>query len=235
MTTAAVSFTGGKDCTLALHKVRSQNIQVAVLVTFSPPSTDPKSFKAHSLEIIQQQARALGIEHTVCIIDGPDYLTSYQTQIRLLADRYGINTLVTGDILPVCSDFMERAVQDTGVALMRPLWKQSQSLLLKEMWESNFQMLITCTNSTKISADILARVEHVFEVGKLLTKEGIDAIKHQMDSTSSFSPTGEYGELHTMVLDCPLYKSKRLEIDHEKLLEGDFIYLKINQVRLISK
>ncbi|KAI8332771.1 hypothetical protein BD560DRAFT_415282 [Blakeslea trispora] len=232
-TTAAVSFTGGKDCTLALHKIKQRNIQVAVLVTFSPPSTDPKSFKAHSLEIIQQQAKALDIEHTVCVIDGPDYLISYQNQIRQLAARYGIDALVTGDILPVCSDFMERAVQGTGVSLVRPLWQQSQLSLLNEMWASGFQMLTTCVNTTKISTDVLTSVEHVFGVGKLLTKEGMDAVS--TSTCSSISPTGEYGELHTMVLDCPLFKSNRLEIDHEKLVEGDFVYLKINQIRLIAK
>ncbi|KAI8059949.1 uncharacterized protein B0P05DRAFT_558195 [Gilbertella persicaria] len=231
-TIAAISFTGGKDCTLALHRVRSQGMQVAVLVTFSPPSTDPQSFKAHSIEIIRQQAKALGIPHTICIIEGPNYLMSYQTQIKCLAATFGIQALVTGDILPVCSDFMERAVEGTGVALIRPLWQQSQPALLQEIWNMPCTTLITCINQDKIPSHVLDKVQDVYDVGKPLTQAGLDAIAAQQ---IDISPTGEFGELHTMVVDCPLYHQYRLKVEGQKAIEGSFVYLKINSAELVNK
>lgn len=228
---AAISYTGGKDCTLALHRVKEQGTQVAVLVTFSPPSTDLKSFKAHSMEIIRQQAKALGLPHTVCIIDGPDYLASYQKQIKSLAEKYSIDALVTGDILPVCSNFMERAVEGTGVDLVRPLWQQDQPGLLREMWDRQFDVMVTCINQLKVRASVLDKVKDVYDVGKPLSQKGLDAVAA---NNVNISPTGEFGELHTMVLDCPLYTSK-IVIDSEKMIESPYVYLKINSVELVAK
>lgn len=231
-TLVAISYTGGKDCTLALHRVKKQGIQAAVLVTFSPPLTDPKSFKAHSLDIIAKQAEALGLPHTICIIDGPDYLDSYRREIKGLSKQFGIDGLVTGDILPVCSNFMERAVEGTGVSLVRPLWQQPQHELLKEMWDLKFDILVTCINQNKIPPTVLEKVQDLYDVGKPLTQEGLDAVAA---NKVIISPTGEFGELHTMVLDCPLYKHYRIEIESEKLIENEFVYLKINSARLVQK
>lgn len=231
-TIAAISYTGGKDCTLALHRVKEKGVQVAVLVTFSPPSTDLNSFKAHSMEIIKQQAKALELPHIVCIIDGPDYLASYQKQIKFLSEKYNIDALVTGDILPVCSNFMERAVEGTGVALVRPLWQHDQPSLLKEMWERQFNVIITCINQLKVRASVLEKVKDVYDVGKSLSQKGLDAVAA---NNVNISPTGEFGELHTMVLDCPLYKTSKLVIDSEKLVDSPYVYLKIKSVELVAK
>lgn len=231
-TLAAISYTGGKDCTLALHRVKEQGIQVAVLVTFSPPLTDPNSFKAHSLDIIRKQASALDIPHTVCIIDGPDYLASYQREIKKLHSEYNIDCLVTGDILPVCSNFMERAVENTGVELVRPLWQQDQQALLNDMWDRQFDILITCIKLEKVPRHILDQVGDVYNVGKRLTQEGLDSVAaHKVN----ISPTGEFGELHTMVLDCPLYKKEKIAVESDIMEEGIFAYLKIKSATLVKK
>lgn len=229
---AAISYTGGKDCTLALHRILEQGIKVAVLVTFSPPLTDPKSFKAHSLDIVKKQAEALGLPHTICIIDGPDYLASYQREIKQLANTFGINMLVTGDILPVCSNFMERSVQDTGVELVRPLWQQPQQELLNEMWKREFDILVTCINLEKIPNQILEKVQDVYGVGKPLSQAGLDAIAKE---DINISPTGEFGELHTMVLDCPLYKNYKIIVESDIIQQDIFIFLKIQSVQLVDK
>lgn len=89
----AVSFTGGKDCCLALHRVVDEGFHVAVLVTFAPPD---KPFRAHPMSIIKQQAQALGISHVICTIEGPHYLESYREKLEELKKVYGIEALVTG-------------------------------------------------------------------------------------------------------------------------------------------
>lgn len=42
-----------------------------------------KTFLAHPLRVIKLQARALGLPHVVCPIEGPDYLGSYQVYVYL--------------------------------------------------------------------------------------------------------------------------------------------------------
>jgi uncharacterized protein (TIGR00290 family) len=218
MSTVAISFTGGKDCTLALHRVHQQGAKIAVLVTFSPPE---RSFKAHALNIIQQQAKALGLSHTICTIHGPDYLQSYQDEIRKLKITYGIDGLVTGDIKPVCSDFMERAVEGTGVRLIRPLWGQMEGEILKDMWR--FDIVVSCIDRNRIAQDEV--------VGERLTPTLLQTI---LRTNRNVSPTGEYGEMHTMVLDCPLY-AQRLKLEADKLIENSLVYLNVKTVTLVDK
>ncbi|KAI8987966.1 hypothetical protein BDF20DRAFT_853056 [Mycotypha africana] len=231
---AAVSYTGGKDCTLALHRIKEQGVRIAVLVTFSPPLTQVSSFKAHPLDVIQKQAEALGLPHVLCIIKGPNYLEDYRREILQLKRTYGIDELVTGDILPVCSNFMERAVEGSGVQLIRPLWEQPQNELLTEMLEKRgFKILITCINLKKIPIAVLQKVQEHFDVGRCLTRTALDTLI-AAHTNASLSPTGEYGELHTMVTECPLYNGKKLLIDGDTYIDEDFAYLKINQVELVN-
>jgi len=98
---AALSFTGGKDCLLALSEVHGKEVDVTVLVTFGPPEAfleeeeegeegasdsdktetkekkKKKTFLAHPLRVMKMQARALGLPHVVMPIQGPNYLESY--------------------------------------------------------------------------------------------------------------------------------------------------------------
>jgi diphthamide synthase (EF-2-diphthine--ammonia ligase) len=127
---------------------------------------------------------------------------------------------------------MERAVENTGVQLVRPLWQQDQQELLNEMWKLQFDIRITCINLKKVPRQTLDQVKEVYHVGKSLTQEGLDAVAAQK---VEISPTGEFGELHTMILDCPLYKKERIEIDSEIMEEDIFVFSKINSVRLVKK
>ncbi|CAO3657427.1 unnamed protein product [Mucor hiemalis] len=127
---------------------------------------------------------------------------------------------------------MERAVENTGVQLVRPLWQQPQQELLNEMWNRQFDILITCINLEKVPRQILDQVGDVYNVGKSLTQEGLDSVAaHKVN----ISPTGEFGELHTMVLDCPLYKKGKILLESDVTEEGIFAYLKIKSATLVKK
>lgn len=84
----ALSFTGGKDCVLALHLASGYAHpllpqppaadgarRVALLVTFAPAPAAPgeklgESFRAHPLAVMEAQAAALGLEHVLCEVGG---------------------------------------------------------------------------------------------------------------------------------------------------------------------
>jgi diphthine-ammonia ligase len=56
----------------------------------------------------------------------------------------------------------------------------------------------------------------------------------ELEGKQSIHPTGELGEYHTLVLDCPLYK-KRLEIlDSEIIWEGSKGYVVVKNAKLQS-
>ncbi|KAI9027233.1 hypothetical protein CLU79DRAFT_833158 [Phycomyces nitens] len=223
---AAISFTGGKDSVLALHRIKDSGSTVAVLVTFCPPSGTP--FRAHPITVIKQQAEALGIPHVVCTINGPDYLASYRQEIARLRKDFSIDALVTGDIMPVCSDFMERAVQTTGVSLVRPLWMQPREEILADMWSRNFDVIISCVNSAKLG---LSDEECTESVGKKFSKEWLKKICSKNETVDA---AGELGEFHTMVLDCPLFRSK-VEVEGICGQDNSYKFLEIESTRLVPK
>ncbi|KAL0093232.1 hypothetical protein F4703DRAFT_1261536 [Phycomyces blakesleeanus] len=223
---AAVSFTGGKDSMLALHRIKDSGSTVAVLVTFCPPSGTP--FRAHPLTVIKQQAEALGIPHVVCTVDGPDYLASYRSEIVRIGKEFSVDALVTGDIMPVCSDFMERAVQTTGVSLVRPLWMVPRDELLADMWARNFNIIISCVNSTKLG---LSDEECAGCIGKQFTKEWL---KKLCSKNAKVDAAGELGEFHTMVLDSPLFRYK-VEVEGTCGQDSSYLFLQIDSTRLVLK
>ena len=82
---AAVSWTGGKDCNLALLTAwRDPALRVSALVVFRPASA---VFRAHPLHIMQRQADALSLPLLQVEITGePSYKASYVAGMRRLKE-----------------------------------------------------------------------------------------------------------------------------------------------------
>lgn len=83
---------------MALHRaIESGQYDISLLVTFAPANM--QKFKAHPLSIVQMQTQSLGIPHRVYLVEGPDFLGSYQKHITSIKEEYGIDALVTGMVL----------------------------------------------------------------------------------------------------------------------------------------
>ena len=109
---AAVLWTGGKDCALALHEARRSGLPVEELVTFAPPSP---VFLAHPLPFLKLQAAAMGLRHRVVTIRPPAE-DGYTQAVKALQSE-GIGTLVTGDIAEVEGrpNWMREVSRGTGL------------------------------------------------------------------------------------------------------------------------
>lgn len=116
---AAALWTGGKDCSLALHEARKSGLDVSELVTFAPPSP---VFLAHPLPFLKRQAAAMGLRHRVITIRPPAE-DGYTKAVKALR-REGIGTLVTGDIAEVGGrpNWMREVSRGTGIEVRTPLW-----------------------------------------------------------------------------------------------------------------
>ncbi|KAI1307207.1 hypothetical protein EDD11_004560 [Mortierella claussenii] len=224
---AAISFTGGKDCTLALCLTKATH-NIVLLVTFGPKNF--RSFKAHSLEIIQLQAKALNIPHVLVEIgeEGKTHLQCYREQIEQLKQEHNLDLLVTGDILNVCDNFMVRATQDI-IELSCPIWAIDRYELLDTLFKRQFQLLITCASIKKLGDDeSLARKF----VGSRLTPEFLESTLEPRRNEVDMG--GELGEFHTMVLTAPeIYNGYRIEYEARQIIEGEYMYLEFDSVRLV--
>ncbi|KAG0250078.1 hypothetical protein BG011_008663 [Mortierella polycephala] len=226
---AAISFTGGKDCTMALCIAKATH-DIVLLVTFVPKNFG--SFKAHSLEIIKLQAKALDIPHILVEIgeEGKTHLECYREKITEVRDQYNLDLLVTGDILNVCGNFMSRATEDI-VELSCPIWAIDRPKLLESLFERKFELLITCASIEKLGGDESVAREFV---GSRLTQDFMKT--HLEPRVDKVDMGGELGEFHTMVLTVPeLYNGYRIEYDGRQLVEGEYMYMEFENVRLVRE
>jgi len=65
---AAVLWTGGKDCNLALYEAQQAGYEIVALVTFMMGNG---KFKAHPIDVMRLQAEALGIPYITIPVAEP--------------------------------------------------------------------------------------------------------------------------------------------------------------------
>ncbi len=211
MKTAAVLWTGGKDCALAFFKAQKKGYRITYLVTFAPESP---SFKAHPIHLIKKQAKAINITHLLLTVKTP-IKESYENAIQLLKDKHKINTLITGDIDEVDghSNWIEECSLKSEMQVFNPLWKKDRTYLLNELIINKFQVVFTLVKKSVFNKNW---------IGKPLDKNSINNLNKKLN----IDICGENGEYHTMVLNAPYFQHE-IVIGNIELTENDnYYYLK---------
>ncbi len=205
--TAAVLWTGGKDCALAFLKAQRAGYDITYLITFTPQNPD---FKAHPITFIKKQITAIGLQHEFITVVAP-LKESYEEAIQSLKDNKGIHTLITGDIDEIDghSNWIEECCKKSKMHIFNPLWKKDRNQLLQELICNNFTLIFSLVK------------KEFFEkkwVGKQLNSATIrDLQKLNIDIC------GENGEYHTMVLNAPFFQYKVI-IDTAQTEENEHFY-----------
>ena len=227
---SAVSWSGGKDCNLALNKCISAGYKINYLVTFGPPSPN---FKAHNIDLMKAQASATNMKHIYCTIDkNTDYKTGYIQQMENLYNKYNIKNIITGDM-----DFVGKSktnwIWDVCKATNRmnailPLWKKNRSDLIQEMLSLDFHIIFTCVKAPFFTSEW---------IGKRLDLNALE----EMKTIKDLDICGENGEYHTMVLDGPAY-NQRIKINESSIelvndidINDKMWYLKIDKITFVDK
>src|SRR4030042_1539178 len=223
MVKAFSSWSGGKDCCLALYRAKQAGMDIRFLVNMV--SEDGKRSCSHGVRaaIIKRQAEALGIP----IVKKPTTTEIYE---KVFVDtlkelkHQGVEAGVFGDIdFQPHREWNERVCAGAGITPHLPLWQEDQTKLMEEFIDAGFKSVVIA-----VKADLLGKEA----LGRIVDRK---FIAHITGLNKEITPCGESGEFHTLVVDGPLFQ-KRLEIaESEKVSRGEHHFLEILKTKLRDK
>jgi len=206
----AVLWTGGKDSSLACHKVMEEH-DVSLFVNFnwSKPSL------SHPQIITKLQSEVM-LKPFLWQYLKPPYLESYREAILRLKNEYGIEAVVTGDIGYVDAfhgNWINDVCKGTDVRVIKPLWEQDRQSILHELVEGGFTVVFTCIKGPWLTEEWLGRTIDDQAIGHLRALRDINGL----------DICGEFGEYHTMTLDAPFFtKTIKLRLFRKLSISNGF-------------
>ncbi|MEW5922254.1 MAG: diphthine--ammonia ligase [Bacillota bacterium] len=192
-----VSWSGGKDSYLSLIKAKAAGLEPGSLFTFI--NRDQACSMSHGLplQLLQRQARALGIPHVAEPVTWEGYEKGFHRVVAGLRQE-GYGGGVFGDInLPEHRQWVEQACSKAGITPYLPLWGMAEEEVLAQLLEENAELLIVALRSDLLEEKWL---------GSILGQEFIRELRAR-----GISLCGERGEYHTMALDGPFFQ-ERVEV-----------------------
>jgi ABC transporter with metal-binding/Fe-S-binding domain ATP-binding protein len=198
-----ILFSGGKDSTLALHKVTQKN-EVVCLITLVSLNKESYMFHTPNIEITSLQAEALELPllRTETRGEQEKELEDLETALALAIKEFKIEGVVTGAVESVYqSTRIQKICDRLNVKCINPIWQKNQKALLQEIVAYRYRVIISGIFAYPLDSTWL---------GKEIDAKLIDQLV-QLHDKFGVSPSGEGGEIETTVLDAPMFK-KAIEI-----------------------
>jgi len=208
----AVLFSGGKDSSLALHKVLKQGDKVSFLLNIFPKNSDSFMFHKQNFGLLEAQVERLGIE--MISIESEGRKEEELGDLRKLVGR--VSDLVEGIVVGgIASSYqgtrVKKICDEFGLKFVAPLLDYEPERLWGELLDEGFEVVMIKIACDGIGSEWLGRVidrEALVELRNLAEK-----YKFRLDF--------EGGEAESCVLNMPEYSS-RIDIDFEVESEGEF-------------
>ncbi len=192
MTTALISWSGGKDSCLALWRARTAGIRVPLLITAM--DEDGRKSRSHGVppELLEAQAASLGARLQRYHASWASYEEQFIAMLRA-AKADGIDHALFGDIdLQPHRDWEEKVCAVAGLQAHLPLWGENRLALVEEFLAAGFKAIVVCINGNHLPPDFCGREFDAAFLADL--PPGVDAC-------------GENGEFHTFVYDGPAFSA----------------------------
>lgn len=189
----ALSWSGGKDATLALDRAVRQGLDVRYLFNIYEGISGRVRFHGVRRELIAAQAAALGRELVQAHTHPDDYAAALGRVLDTLKSR-GVGGIIFGNIhLEDIRAWYDAPLRARGLAHVEPLWGDRPDALVDELLERGYRARIVGVNLE------LGRAEWL---GRDLDRRLADELRE----TPGVDVAGERGEYHTFVYDGPLFR-----------------------------
>lgn len=190
----ALSWSGGKDSSLALWTLRSEGVWPRALITTVTEEYERISMHGVRRELLAAQAEALGMPLVEVRIP-PGCVN--ETYAQRMADAFAsaplstVQTVAFGDLfLEDVRAYREQRLSAAGRRGVFPLWQQDTTVLAHRFIEAGFRATLVCVDPRYLPASFAGRAYD----------EGLLA-----DLPAGVDPCGENGEFHTFVHAGPIF------------------------------
>lgn len=205
-----MSWSSGKDSTLALHVARHDlGMEVVGLLTTLNATADRVAMHAVRRVLLGAQAERLGLPLHMVEIPSQcpnDVYEAAMAKVMGSARKAGIAHIVFGDLfLADVRAYRERALHGLGIEPRFPLWGRRTGDLAREMLRVGIRAVVTCVDPRQVPAHLAGRAYDEQFLADL--PEGVD-------------PCGERGEFHTFVWDGPGF-ARPIPVEVGEVVERD--------------
>lgn len=186
-----MSYSCGKESTLALHKMIEQGNEAVGLIIMINREVNRSFFHGADYNMIDRYSEALGIPVIKCPTDGADYHLSME-QGLIEAKQMGAVAACFGDIdIDSNRAWSEERCKNTQLQSVFPLWQRDRKENVYELVKLGYKCLIKSINTELLPKELLGQYidEHTISI---MEDCGVDIC-------------GENGEYHTLVTDGPIF------------------------------
>lgn len=204
----AVSYSCGKDSTLALHKMLEQGHEPVCLVVMVKEDEDRSYFHGADRAMLEQYAKALAIPVITYPAEGATYHTAFERGLSK-AKAIGAEAVCFGDIdIEQNRRWEEERCKAVGLLSFFPLWRRKRKEIVYEVIRLNYRCLIKSINRKILPMDLL---------GTVLTEASVLAME-----SAGIDICGENGEYHTLAIDGPIFREPLVFRIGDKIEIGDY-------------
>lgn len=189
-----LAWSGGKDCALALSRLRAGGAEVCALMTTVTESAGRVSMHRVRRELVELQAIALGVRLVEVVVPPWPSNEVYEARTALALARAGlggVRSIAFGDLfLEEIRAYREKQLIGTGRSALFPVWGLNTSDLAREFIDAAFEATLVCVDPAQLDRSFVGRRFDRALLSDL--PEGVDWC-------------GENGEFHTFVHAGPIF------------------------------
>lgn len=191
-----MSYSSGKDSTLALHRMIKANFNPRALITTMNGAYNRSWFHGVNLPMLKKVSESLNIELIAIDTTKGPYGEVFKNTLLSFKEE-GIDKCAFGDIdIEDHKNYWVDILNKAGFQGIWPLWKEERVSLVREVVSLGYKAKIKIVNTDILSEKYL----------------GLDIDNNLIDEFISLGidPAAEAGEFHTFVYDGEIF-SKRID------------------------
>ena len=222
-------FSGGKDSTFSIVKMKELGHEVVCLITMKPQTDDSLLFHYPNSGLTKQLGEAMGIPSFRFALkksSKEEEVNSLEYAIKKIKSIHNIQGLVHGGISSVFQkDNFQRVCSKQELEIFAPLWGIEPFRYMTHLIDKKFCIKIVGVSAMGLDQNWLGVTLDKYSLAKL----------EFLSKKYGFNLTFEGGEAETLIVDCPIFK-KRLKINDFRIhWDGQRGIFEILEASLVSK